>query len=333
MTPSTVIILAPHEDLHALSVHQQVVASCDRACRLIDTAEYPSTVMIDTTGRGESVLTVSDTAGDFSFRNKDIASVWRRRPRKQDLPSELIDSADRDVALRDTASAMNGYLCCLSQRGCRIVNDPLVGDASLNKSYQLVCATEVGLRTPETLISNRPDSVRSFVSRLRSSKRRVIFKGFNSPKRTVVATQQFEEADLGRLPALRFAPAIFQEYVCGRNLRVTMVGNEIFAAEVLVSIPEAETDWRLECYNEVLPFELPPVLRRTLRRLMKKLRLDYGAIDLKLTRDNEFVFLEANPWGQFLFVEIQTGQPISLSLAKLLSGSNCSASRDSACRV
>jgi hypothetical protein len=49
-----------------------------------------------------------------------------------------------------------------------------------------------------------------------------------------------------------------------------------------------------------------------LRALMRRLGLVYGAIDLRLTEDGRYVFLEINPAGQFLYVEQQTGQPSSL---------------------
>ena len=48
---------------------------------------------------------------------------------------------------------------------------------------------------------------------------------------------------------------------------------------------------------------------------MRRLGLVYGAIDLRLTGDGRYVFLEINPAGQFLYVEEQTGQPIAAALA------------------
>jgi len=55
-----------------------------------------------------------------------------------------------------------------------------------------------------------------------------------------------------------------------------------------------------------------------LRVLMRRLGLVYGAIDLRLTEDGRYVFLEINPAGQFLYVEQQTGQPITAALAACL---------------
>ncbi len=51
---------------------------------------------------------------------------------------------------------------------------------------------------------------------------------------------------------------------------------------------------------------------------MGALNLVYGAIDMRLTPDGEYVFLEVNPAGQWLFIEERTGQPITATLANHL---------------
>ena len=49
--------------------------------------------------------------------------------------------------------------------------------------------------------------------------------------------------------------------------------------------------------------------------LMRRLGLEYGAIDMRRTPDGRHVFLEINPAGQFLYVELMTGQKIAAALA------------------
>lgn len=48
------------------------------------------------------------------------------------------------------------------------------------------------------------------------------------------------------------------------------------------------------------------------------LELKSAAIDLRLTSEGEYVFLEVDPSGQFLFCEILTGTAIARSVANLL---------------
>jgi hypothetical protein len=44
----------------------------------------------------------------------------------------------------------------------------------------------------------------------------------------------------------------------------------------------------------------------------------YGAIDLRLTPEGRYVFLEINPAGQFLYIENATGQQIAAAVARTL---------------
>jgi hypothetical protein len=61
--------------------------------------------------------------------------------------------------------------------------------------------------------------------------------------------------------------------------------------------------------------DLPAEMKQRLLALMGQLRLVYGAIDMRLTPEGRYVFLEINPAGQWLFVEERSGQPITYSLA------------------
>ena len=66
------------------------------------------------------------------------------------------------------------------------------------------------------------------------------------------------------------------------------------------------------------PHELPEPLRQRLFGLMRTMCLTYGAVDLRLTPEGDYVFLEINPAGQFLYIELATGQPIAAELARQL---------------
>ena len=66
------------------------------------------------------------------------------------------------------------------------------------------------------------------------------------------------------------------------------------------------------------PHDLPPQIAAKLKELMHRLGLVYGAIDLRLTPEGQYVFLEINPAGQFLYIEYATGHPIAAALARAL---------------
>lgn len=49
---------------------------------------------------------------------------------------------------------------------------------------------------------------------------------------------------------------------------------------------------------------------------MKQLGLSYGAIDFIVTKNNEWIFLEINSFGQWLWIEDLTGLDISGGFAR-----------------
>jgi glutathione synthase/RimK-type ligase-like ATP-grasp enzyme len=48
------------------------------------------------------------------------------------------------------------------------------------------------------------------------------------------------------------------------------------------------------------------------------MQLTFGAIDMIVTPTGEYVFLEINANGQYLWIEKQTGLPITSSIVDLL---------------
>ena len=101
----------------------------------------------------------------------------------------------------------------------------------------------------------------------------------------------------------------FQRYVeAMADVRVTIIGDKIFAASTDVRKMEYPVDFR---FNPDARFEahtLRPEIQETLLLLMRRMGLEYGAIDLRLTPDGDYVFLEINPAGQFLWIEEATGR-------------------------
>jgi glutathione synthase/RimK-type ligase-like ATP-grasp enzyme len=128
------------------------------------------------------------------------------------------------------------------------------------------------------------------------------------------------DADAARhLDDLALCPTIFQERIFGpADVRVTVVGRELFAACIETARGRAGIDSRLDPDAPCAAYELPRNVQRAILRLMDELGLVIGTVDLKLANDGEHVFLEINPQGQFLYIEILSGLPISNALAEFL---------------
>jgi len=123
---------------------------------------------------------------------------------------------------------------------------------------------------------------------------------------------------LETIDTLRFGPLQFQQFCPGRDLRVTVVGERIFPVEVTSQGDYAEVDWRSDRGAGIQHISLSAQQSDQILRYMRELKLLYGALDFKLLESGELVFLEVNPGGQFLFVEIDGGVDLSGALATLL---------------
>jgi glutathione synthase/RimK-type ligase-like ATP-grasp enzyme len=124
------------------------------------------------------------------------------------------------------------------------------------------------------------------------------------------------------LEALPVMPVILQNYVEKRiELRITVVGERVFACAIHSQEGDAATrvDWR----NDIgalrhESFTLPPEIEEKCVALVRDLGLEFSAIDMIVTPDGEYVFLESNACGQWLWLERRAGLPIAGTLADLL---------------
>jgi hypothetical protein len=65
---------------------------------------------------------------------------------------------------------------------------------------------------------------------------------------------------------------------------------------------------------------------------MKSLGLVFGTVDMKIDASGDYHFLEVNAQGQFLWIEIETGLPLSAAMADLLCNLASCTSRHDAMR-
>jgi glutathione synthase/RimK-type ligase-like ATP-grasp enzyme len=193
------------------------------------------------------------------------------------------------------------------------VNDPIRQEAAV-KPLQLRLADQLGLRIPDTLITNDPVAAEAFVER---HGQRVVHKTISPPRHRFLATQKWSPSDREALKDLVLAPTIFQEMISDcRELRITVIGDQLFAAEFRPR--DGLIDGRLDLDTPYRRHELPDEVSRRLLALIRRLGLVFSTIDMKLTEEGEYVFLELNPQGQYLYIEILSGMPLTAAMAYLL---------------
>jgi hypothetical protein len=286
-----VLIFSFQNDFHALAI-QQLLKRHEADADIVDTSAFPHALPL--------VQRFSESAtssiGERSL--SEYHSVWWRRPQPPRPSPDIEDSEEARFARRECREALWGVVFAST---LPFYNVPEWEQRAAYKPYQLRIAQECGLRVPDTLITNRESEVIAFAQ----NHQHVVYKAFSATSLMMTDTRPLRAEDVPELWRLRYAPAIFQEYVpLGREYRITLVEDKTFVAEVTIQNPSAHYDWRLDQDYKVSRAHLPDYVVSKLQALRKKLSLHSGSIDLRETPSGELYFLEINPSGQFLFLDI-----------------------------
>lgn len=286
--------------------------------------------------------------GSQVLDSRQVTSVWYRRYGQSVTPKSL-DATERLFVEGESQAFLLGAL----PRNCLWINDRVAELRASQKLFQLSLARDIGFRIPKTLVTNDPEKVREFVE---NSVGPVIFKpvsGVNaaapdfSPEVVQAFEDQFKHAPKinrkkndgssliftqiltrDRLKGIKHVgvcPVIFQEQIQKQiELRITIVNSNIFVAGIH---SQENEDTRVDFRRFIVSRHgtprhsiepLPPSIAEKLLELMRRLGLVFGCVDMILTPEGEYVFLEINPSGQWQWIEHQTGLPISDTLTAAL---------------
>lgn len=191
-----------------------------------------------------------------------------------------------------------------------VINRTSANDTNHSKPYQALLIRE-HFDIPATLVTNDRDRVLTFHEEFG----RIIYKSI-SGERSIVTC--FAEDDVARLVLLANAPAQFQEHVSGVDVRVHVIGAEVFATRV----ESHAIDYRYDQATgggSMTAFDPPDNIATECIALTRRLGLELSGIDLRLADDGRVVCFEVNPSPAFIAYEDVTGQPIAAAIARHLS--------------
>jgi glutathione synthase/RimK-type ligase-like ATP-grasp enzyme len=307
-----VMIISSIEDPHARAV-MEALSVRGIAVELLDLSEFPTRLALSMTFENGLRRFVLRRRNGGTLDLATVRAVWWRRPQSFRLPESVRDPTHRRFAMSESSTAFFGLYQAMN---CLWVNDPTRDEAAHHKPWQLALAQEIGMPVPVTLMTNDPEEAGAF---WRQHEGRVIYKLFRALPDAWRETRQLSSADKALAARIRLAPVIFQEWVeAVAEIRVTAIGAEMYAAAADARGGKYPLDFRFNGELKWERHELPMQVQDDLRQLMRRLGLEYGAIDLRLTPQGKYVFLEINPAGQFLWIEMATGMKIADALAARL---------------
>ena len=125
-------------------------------------------------------------------------------------------------------------------------------------------------------------------------------------------------AHLARIQDVGSCPTQFQQYIVGRDVRVHVVANDVFASEIVSEADDYRYASRDGANVEIRPYALPEEVATRCIALAGFLDLPLAGIDLRLSAQGNWYCFEVNPSPGFTYYQSHTGQPIADSIAGLL---------------
>lgn len=265
----------------------------------------------------------------LSFRGRrvdlaDVRAVWHRRVRIECSP-RIQDRRAMEYAIAETKHMLRNLWMELTVPWVP-APQPISLDAE-EKMRQLSLATSLGFEIPPSLVTSEPQQLLAF---WRDHGGKVITKLLASPSfresrlddSYARYTEPMTYRDLAALRSVELCPTFAQAYVPKRlELRITIVNDRAFAAAIhSQSSAHSRIDWRKYdlARASYARYALPPEVEARCVALTRTLGLRYGAIDMIVTPDDRYVFLELNPTGEYAWIEAYTGLPITEAICDLL---------------
>ncbi len=257
--------------------------------------------------------------------SRNIHSIWFRRMHPLNiLNDEILDQnvlIELNIAKR--TELFNLYACfeyCLHDKYW--INK--FSDIKISKIYQLIFASKAGLLIPATHIVNCKDSLEDLVAVNNVLSKAIdymlIINNYASYSNRITNDM------LKNIPDVFFPSLIQAEIEKEIELRIVYLEG-VFYTMAIFSQQNSQTQVDFRKYdfdypNRTVRYNLPNSIKIKLLKLMKKLGLNFGSIDMIKARNGEYYFLEVNPVGQFGMVSYPCNFNIEKHLAELLISRN-----------
>ena len=309
--PSSVLIVAPKNDLHAKVVSEHLQKLGVRVDYLDTHQSSVSTLLVEP---GVSVE-LGDTAVTGAW------TIWWRHATQPAAPDGLSPD-EAELAAGETMAIVLGGLLSINPRW---VDDPYVILKAEHTLFQLAAASYLGVRTPATCATSNPARAVAFAAAGRTVAKTISYGIGLAPYADMISP---EDAD-----RVRYGATVLQRHITASDdLRVVVVNSTVHAWRRQHAAADP-VDWR-SADPSGTAFTLAD--EQTTRavaadavRINHHLGLSTSAQDWLLPADGSPpVFLEANPAGAWLFLPDADNLIAPLLARHLAAGARASCSAD-----
>ena len=235
----------------------------------------------------------------FTISTKYLKSIYYRAPTfLRDIFQEGLTEEEQLIRTQWTAFVRS--LCVFEN--IKWFNNPIDIYKAEIKPYQLYLANKLGIKIPKTIISNKTIDIGFENQAIKSIDTAIVSKG---DEEGFVYTEIYKKNELKE--EKYSSPFFIQQGLVPKiDIRVTVIENNVIAIKI-TSDKNIDEDWRRH-KNELkyTIFELPKKINNFCINYVKKLNLNFGAIDL-IFHNNEYYFIEINPTGEWSWLQQNTG--------------------------
>ncbi|MCP5049848.1 MAG: MvdC family ATP-grasp ribosomal peptide maturase [bacterium] len=271
----------------------------------------------------EMHLSLEDNSSGTVIRAEDIRAVWLRKIGTPHIEPGM-ESLLRQGCLKESRETLNIFLNQLET--VPWIDRLSVVRRAEDKLYQLRTAREAGLPIPRTLITNNPLQVRDFFKEVKGNMVAKMLTPLTTSMKgdtPFVYTNLIGPDDLADLHMLEHSPMVFQEFIPKEvELRIAYVNGGLFTGAVRSGEASGDhhVDWRVPGYEDFKweLFDVPEEWTHKIDTMMKKLGLYFGVLDVIVSPDGSYTFLEVGPTGEWGMLERDLGLPISTAIADTL---------------
>lgn len=295
-----ILILGDESEDHARYVAERLRERGEETA-FLNSSDFPRRVQI--------ALDPARREGEIAWpgrtlRTSDVRAIYWRSYHGV-LPPELPDEEQSFIAAHDSLGLFDSLLRMLP---CRWINGWDGYQLHQAKPAALARVAALGVPVPATVVGNHAAAILEFAAR----HSRCIFKPVQGGAHAERLTR--EQLTDDALARLTISPVTVQEEIEGVDVRVFVAGQRVLACEVRTEV----LDFRNDPNPTIVAIDLPLEIVERSKQIAAALHLAWTGIDYRRRRDEEYVFLEANPSPMFLGFESRCGLPLTEALVDLL---------------
>jgi len=241
----------------------------------------------------------------------EIAAVFVRTYDIRDVLERSHGAACGRDALHAAVSLEQQLFAWAESTDVPVINRPSAIASNASKPFQAELIARNGFEIPATLVTTTPDDAREFIAH----HGQVIYKSVSYVRSMA---SRVASSDLEALDDVANCPTQFQAYVPGNDWRVHVVGDDLFACEIVCAADDYRCAELQGIALEIRTAVLPAAVAARCHALARALELPLAGIDLRRTDDDAWYCFEVNPCPAFTYYEHATGQPLGAAVARLL---------------